>query len=489
MDHHRRTSAGVRSSLVGRRLSVAESKMTSVYSSAALASTGARAIVIGASMAGLLIAAALARSGVAVELLDRDRLPDRPVGRRGVPQDSQSHILLNRGLTAIEELLPGFRTDLLRRGAVSADVGHVPWLSEHGWLEIRAQGLEALSATRPLMEAVVRGRVCALPGVRLHQEITVEGLRQLPTGWLVRAGTRELEASIVVDASGRSSRLAHWLPALAPPPEQRVDARVGYASRLFAARSPLPIRTGVMVTSPPEIGTAGLALPVEDGRWLVTGAGFGDRRPPRDEAGYHRFLTNLRDPAIADLVAMLEPVSEVRVHRQTANCRRLWDRVAGWPDGLLVVGDALCALNPVYGQGITVAAQQGLVVAAALDRGQPVNRRLQRRLTAVTNVPWSIATTADIRSPSCAGEPSTSQRLGIAWTSRLTTLAAAGNRRATRRLTAVNHLISSPVSLLHPALLLAGVGALPSTRLPRPAVLEELSRLRRASPPVSPAGA
>lgn len=441
------------------------------------------AVVIGASIAGLLTAAALGRAGYAVSVLERDRLPRAAAHRRGVPQDFQAHILLRRGLTVIEELLPGFRAELVARGAVASDAGQMPWMTEHGWLEVRPNGIEILSATRPLIEAVVRDLTVRIAGVEVRSERPVTELRHGADGWTVRTPLGDVAASVVVDAAGRSSRLSGWLPGLGTPPQDQVDARVGYATRLFAENEPVPLRTGVMIISAPAVGTAGLALPVERGGWLVTAAGFGDRRPPREVPGYRRFLAGLRDPAVDDLATLLEPAGDVHVHRQTSNLRRRWEQVRDWPPGLLVVGDALCAFDPVYGQGITVAALQARALASAMARRQPVTRRLQRALSAETEVPWAIATAADLRSPSCEGEPTMAQRASIAWTNRLTVLAAAGNRRVTAALTAVNHLVVPPSALLHPALLLAAAGPLPTARLPRPAVLDELSRTRlRRSP-------
>jgi 2-polyprenyl-6-methoxyphenol hydroxylase-like FAD-dependent oxidoreductase len=251
----------------------------------------------------------------------------------------------------------------------------------------------------------------------------------------------------------------------------------------------MPLRTGVMIFSTVELGMAGLALPVEDQGWLVAAAGFGDRRPTRDESGFSRFLDGLRDPALADLTAALDPVGDVAVHRQTANLRRRWDRVADWPDGLLVVGDALCSLNPVYGQGMTVAAQQAEIVAKAARPGMPVDRALQRRMVAVTEAPWSIATTNDLRMPSCSDEASTVQRWSTRWASSVGRLAAAGDIRATRTIARINHLMAPPVAVFHPALIASVARGIPSRRLPRPAVLDELSRVRREHPQVGPAGA
>jgi flavin-dependent dehydrogenase len=452
------------------------------------AGTAPSATVIGGSITGILMAAALSNAGFQVTVLERDRLSGRPQSRRGVPQDVQPHILLHRGMTVIERLLPGYRAELLERGAVPFDGGRMPWLGEYGWLDTGVSTFEVVSATRPLMESVALSRITALTQVRVCDEVSVRGLRREGAEWVVQANRGDILTTVVVDASGRSSRLGQWLPDLAPPIE-RVDARVGYASRLYRQQGPMPLRTGVMIFATVELGMAGLALPVEDDGWLVAAAGFGDRRPPRDEAGFDRYLAGLRDPALADLTAALDPVGDVAVHRQTANLRRRWDRVADWPDGLLVVGDALCALDPVYGQGITVAAQQAELVARTTRPGMPVDRALQRRMVAVTEAPWSIATTNDLRMPSCSEQPSTVQRWSTRWAGSVGRLAAAGNVRATRTIASINNLMTPPVALFHPALVASVVRGIPSRRLPRPAVLDELSRVRRQHPQVGPAGA
>ena len=452
------------------------------------------AIVIGAGAGGVLTAAALAQTGWQVTVLERDRLPAGAEHRRGVPQDRQAHILLHRGLQAIDGLLPGFRAELLARDAVPFDSGRMPWLSEHGWLSNDQSSWEVVSATRPLMDAVARDLLRRLPGVRIRDGLRVHGLEVAPGGWRVRAdaeGAHEVDfdAAAVIDASGRSSRLSHWLPQLPGLATELVDARVGYAGRLYAARGDPPLQTGLAIIGTLPDGASGLALPVEQGHWMVGAAGMGSSRPPRDPAGYRSFLAGLRDPAVADLLSTLEPAGEVTVHRQTSNRRFGWGRRADWPAGLLVLGDALCSLDPIYGQGITVVAMQAELLRDALSAGRPIDRRLQRQLLAVTDVPWSIATANDRRYPSCPANPSRSQQLSAAFTDRMGQLAATGDLRATKAFSDVYHLMAPPTAFLRPALLAAAARPLPSRRMPRPAVLQQLSSTRPGQPPEGRAGA
>jgi flavin-dependent dehydrogenase len=368
----------------------------------------------------------------------------------------------------MEELLPGLRGQLVEAGAVPFDTGDLAWLGEYGWSPVGVPAFEVVSATRPLLEDVVRRRVAALPGVDISYGARVKGLSRTPTGWRVHvlrpaaqadgASEKEdaAEADLVVDASGRTSRLRTWLPLLGvqEPRYEAVDARVGYAARLYARGSEGIGVPGIILLATPGVPRGAVALPVEDDRWLVGEVGFGSDRPPRDPAGFEAFLSTLRDPAIAGLVERCEPVSDVFVHRQTANERHAYERVGDWPDGLLVVGDALAAFNPIYGQGITVAAIEALLLRGALTGGlrRGSGARLMDSFAAAVRLPWAIATGEDVRFPTADRGPSAAQRLLRSWTAQLTVLAVHGDRRAARVLARVYHLMAPPVLLFHPQL-------------------------------------
>src|SRR5687768_11221049 len=386
-------------------------------------------VIIGASLARLFAAAAAAAAGARTMIIERDVLPDGPMPRRGVPQGQQPHVLLHRGLLAAEELVPGIREDLVARGAVPFDTGNMAWLGEYGWMPTWIPAYETVSATRPLLEHLVRQRVLNLPGVTLHEGVRVTELQHDARRWhVVCEDATSVEADLVIDASGRGSRLPHWLSDLGVPLSEpsTVDARLGYACRTYRAVGEPPIKVAVVIAATPQSGRGALAIPVEDGQWLIQAAGYGDRRPSRDVAEFAEFLATLPDPVIAELTQHLEPVGDVTIHRQTGNRRNRYGQSRAWPAGLLAIGDAYCAFNPVYGQGITVAACQAVLIRDALERdrtpaasGPLETRRLQRRIGATADLPWSVATSEDRRHETSSSTPSWSQRLVGRWTGHL----------------------------------------------------------------------
>jgi flavin-dependent dehydrogenase len=322
-------------------------------------STGS-AVVIGGSMAGLLAARVLTDHVAQVTVLERDELSDGADARRGVPHGRQLHVLLARGRQSIEHLFPGWDEDLLAAGAVRLQLpGDVHMVTSAGAIDRRAVGFEALSASRPLIEATVRRRLCALPGVMLVTGTQVTGLRaddRGVVGVLTRDGEgieAEVDADLVVDASGRGSRAPAWLSDLGygTPRQTLIDPQLAYATRAY--RVPEGFTAGwaaAMVTAqPPATRTAGYLFPVEGGRWLLALMGAGGDHPPTDDAGFTAFARRLPDPVIAEAITDAEPLGPAVAHRGTTNRRWEFHRMRRWPERFVVLGDAVCAFNPVYG--------------------------------------------------------------------------------------------------------------------------------------------
>jgi 2-polyprenyl-6-methoxyphenol hydroxylase-like FAD-dependent oxidoreductase len=237
-----------------------------------------RVVIVGASFAGMFAAAAMARAGTEVTLLERDRLTDRGEPRPGVPQSVQPHILLYRGLLTAENLLPGLERNVLDAGGLRIDTGKIAWLGSHGWSPTHLPSYDILSVSRPVLEFLVRRRVLEIPGVSLRDGFRVSGLGQTADGWEVSGSTGEtVLGDMVVDASGRGSRLPHWLTELGysvPEPES-VEAKLGYASRRYQGPEPQPLESGLVIVATPESPVGSTILPIEDRQWLVLATGSG----------------------------------------------------------------------------------------------------------------------------------------------------------------------------------------------------------------------
>lgn len=394
---------------------------------------------MGGSLSGLLTAHVLAEHADRVTVIERDRYPDGPEPRAGVPHGRHTHVLLESGLRALDELLPGFTRELVGRGAhrVGMPDDVVLWQSG-GWQRRTGGTAHLVSATRPLTEWLVRRRVLAHPRIEVRQATDaiglvgdaarVRGVRVRARGAGPAAEPEVLTADLVVDATGRGSRAPEWLTAIGaePPAEETVDSGLGYATRTFRAPPPGHFGTyrGVYVVPNPEQPRGAVVLPLEGGRWIVTLSGFRDGAPPTDEEGFTDFADLLPHPVVHDWALKGDPDSPVHGYRGTANVRRRYDRPGSRPGslsglrpgrrsacrpaGFLVVGDALSAVNPVHGQGVTVAALGALALRGVLAdrRRTPTTRRAQRALFAAGRQAWDVATGADKAMPGTTGNAS-----------------------------------------------------------------------------------
>jgi 2-polyprenyl-6-methoxyphenol hydroxylase-like FAD-dependent oxidoreductase len=435
--------------------------------------SGCHAVVIGGSLAGLLAARVLADHFRRVTVLERDHLPDGPVARKGTPQARHAHALLASGRRVFERLFPGLTAEYLAAGAVDTDaIRDVEWLTPAGPAVRFPSPIRFLGATRDLIEWGVRRRVLANPRVRVRPEIDVAELVLDPAGpRVVGVGLRDraagedelLPADLVVDASGRGSRAPQWLEALGydRPRETVVNAFLGYASRLL--RPPAGWAAdwqGLYVQSaPPARKRGGLILPVEGGRWLATLVGGGKDYPPTDEDGFREFARSLPDPRLAAAVEAAEPLGPVTGTRSTENRVRHYERRGRRPDGFLVTGDAACAFNPVYGQGMSAAAIAAVTLDECLRDCRPgpglpgLAARFQKRLAKANARPWLLATGEDYRYAETEGpRPGLVTRLTHRYLDRVTALSTR-SARVRLRLIEVLHLIRSPASLFGPGLM------------------------------------
>ncbi|SCG17380.1 2-polyprenyl-6-methoxyphenol hydroxylase [Micromonospora echinofusca] len=433
------------------------------------------AVVIGASMGGLLTARALTEAYERVTLVDRDLLPERADSRRGVPQGRQLHVLLTRGRQAFEELLPGISAELAARGVPTVDLHEqVHWYNNGHRMRRAPSPLFALGVSRPLLEQVVRERVAALPGVRIVSDCEVAGLtttvdRRRVTG--VRLHPRDGEpttvaADLVVDAGGRGTRSPVWLAELGyrPAPEERVKVGVTYLTRTYR-REPHHLEglLGALTNAVPGRPRGGIVAVQEQGRFAVALSGMLGEEPPADDEGMTAFAETLAAPQIAELLRTAQPEGPPATMKFPASVRRRYERLRRFPAGYLVVADAVCSFNPVYGQGMTVAALEALLLRRLLRRSPDrLARRFFRGAARLIDGPWSIAVGTDLRFPEVPGRRSPRVRLVNAYVGRLHAAATRDPALGAAFLRVVN-LVDPPTRLLSPPVLLRVLRGAPAS--------------------------
>ncbi|MEU5695112.1 FAD-dependent oxidoreductase [Actinosynnema sp. NPDC020468] len=414
------------------------------------------AVVLGASIAGLLAARVLS-GHYRVTIVERDDVTGADQ-RRGVPQARHLHGLMERGRQILEELHPGITAQLAAEGAPTTEV-----LRESRWylsglrMHPTDTGLITLLASRPMLEDGLRRRTLALENVTLVRH-NATGLVGDENGDVVGVRCddgRSLAADLVVDATGRGSRASDWLVDLGHhrPAEQRVDVDLGYASRFYRRRPDhLDGDRGVVVSTMPGFRGGG-AIVLEGERWHVTLAGMLGDHPPADHEGFTAFAATLPVPDVHRIVADAEPLGDAVPHRFRGSLRRRHDLVPASPNGFLVVGDALCSFNPLYAQGMTVAGQQALVLRDLLAEGRLTPQRFYRRSARAVDTAWRMSTGADLRDERVEGPRPLRTRLTNAYVGRVH-VAAHRDPEVARVLMRTANLTIPPTALLAPPVLL-----------------------------------
>jgi 2-polyprenyl-6-methoxyphenol hydroxylase-like FAD-dependent oxidoreductase len=434
---------------------------------------GRHAVVIGGSVGGLLTARVLSGHFDQVTVVERDPTPEGAEPRKGVPQGKHVHALFGGGVAVLERFYPGIFEELVAAGAVACDFAKdLRWYHQGVWKLRVESGLRSFWQTRPFLEAHVRRRTVSAPGVRCLDRC--EAVRLLSdaagarvTGVEVRhraeaERTERLEADLVVDASGRGSRLPQWLAALghSAPEETTVGVGIGYASRFYERRADAgrDWRVLAVFATPPGRTRSGYLFPIEGGRWLATAVGRLTDQPPGDERGYLEFVRSLEVPDFYEAIKDARPLSPVSTFTFPAQRWRRYERLARFPDGLIVLGDAVCSFNPVYGQGMSVCALQADLLdrvlrdcgGAAVPAG--LSKRFLRRAAGVVATPWLIATGSDFMYPQTQGRRPFGTRLLNWYFARVFRLCAR-DRDVLLRFYRVLHLLDQPITLFHPSVL------------------------------------
>jgi len=426
---------------------------------------GDRAIVLGAGMAGLLAARVLSGHYRDVTVVERDDLTGVTGARRGVPQGRHAHGLVARGHQIFEALFPRLTDELVAAGVRPGDLnGDIRWYFNGLRLRPAASGLISVPATRPVLEYHVRERVRALANVTFIEGCDIAGLAFTPdssrvTGVRIRrgaGGTQEtLEADLTVDATGRGSRTPVWLEehGYARPAEQRVRIDLGYATRHFRLDAdPFGKELAIIPAATPSHprGAFFYRLPGEGNRVELSLTGMLGDHPPTDPDGFLDFAASIPVPDIHRAVRDAEPLDDAVGFRYPASVRRRYELLARFPGGLLVLGDGMCSFNPIYAQGMTVAALESLVLDRHLSQGTaPQATAFFRDAAKHIAAPWAVSAGGDLGYAGVEGRRTARVRFINAYVARLQR-AAVHDSGLTNAFIRVAGLIDPPYALMRP---------------------------------------
>jgi len=434
---------------------------------------GETAVVLGASIGGLLAARVLADFYNSVTVVERDVLPNGPVTRRGVPQGDLPHLPAARGMQIMAELFPGFVDELLAGGALVWNDGDLSrlWVSFGGhrlWRSGTIPDPESLVnyyVSRPYIEWILRRGVHAISNVEILQDhnamrLTSDAKRDRVTGVVVArrhsGAEKALAADLVVDATGRGSRAPVFLDDLGypRPREDQLIVRVSYAGLpVHVPRGTL--REYIVFEGPQPSRSRGFAMFLgENDTYRLAVETVAGQKPPADRGALLDCLADMAPPHVLAAARRAEPLADMTQYRFPSNRWRRYDQLARTPDGLIVVGDALCSFNPLYGQGMSVAAIEALILRHCLQQGdRNLPRRFFRASAKEIRVAWRAAVASDLTLPQIAGKRPLSIQIMNAYLNRVLAAAETDPAVAQQFLRSMN-LIDPPSHLLRPSTML-----------------------------------
>jgi len=378
-------------------------------------------VVIGGGIGGMCVARVLSDHFERVTLVERDELPEGAAHRKGVPQSRHPHGLLDRGRRELSALFPGLDDSLHERGGLDLDAGlELATLNPEGWAPRRRTGHQMLFASRLLIESVIRDRVKKNPRVKFVEGTEVTALLFTPgdtprvTGAEARKvsdrSVSRLEADLVVDCSGRSSRASEWLTGLGYPEVELevVDAQAGYSTCWYqmppADRRPANWWWKGIFLNPSakpkraEDYYVALILPIEGDRFLLTLASWGGRTLPADHESFAALCGRLRSPIVAEALAISTPISAI-FHRK--GMQNIWKHYEKWrgPAGFVSMADAVCGFNPVYAQGMTSASVCSRILGTLVGEMDPTDPNFPvtffERQAEFVRQPWGLSVARD----------------------------------------------------------------------------------------------
>ncbi|MBT2697488.1 FAD-dependent monooxygenase [Bacillus sp. ISL-40] len=434
---------------------------------------GEKALVIGGSIAGLLAARILSDFFKEVLILEKDHMNEKDFTRTGVPQGAHGHALLKSGEEILNDLFPGIVDELIADGSVKSDFASELAWNHHGCWKVKYQaGMSIIQQSRPFLEWHIHRRLEMIPNINFlygakvkkllisSESTSIVGVEIQNDG----EAAISLKADLVVDATGARSSLSNWLRQLGFDAPQKTEVKVNlfYASRIYSSLSSINNDWGSLLVypNPPKQTHGGGIFPIENQRWMVTLLGYGVESPPSTEEEFIKYAKSLEQADVYEAIKNGTPDTDVSVYRFPALRRFHYDKLQRFPNGLIVIGDAFCRIDPVFGQGMSIAALEAIALKKELQKALHKNKLTQisnnahRSFSKIIDVPWLIALTEDFRFTHTDGAKPFGLPL-LKWYVKRVILACESNQNVYGKLINVLQLKAHPISLFSPSTLKA----------------------------------
>jgi flavin-dependent dehydrogenase len=426
-----------------------------------------RAVVVGGSIAGKLAARVLSEFFAEVIIIEKDENYGCVNARKGVPQGNQGHVLLKSGEDIIDELFPGIIVELSLKGATKSDfAGDLLW-SHHGTQKLRFDSNVFISQqSRSLLEWQIQQRLEGIQNISFRFGCKVQGL-SFSNGGVNRiiienqdSVTTELSADLVIDASGAAALHHQWLKdsGFSRPAKTEIKVDLFYASMLYNKVLPQSSDWHSLLAypNPPEVDSGGMISPVEGNRMLVTLIGYGPKEIPKDKDSFLEYARTLEQPEFYECIKKESPLTDdVQIYRFPALRRYHIEKNKNFPSGLLVIGDALCRIDPLFAQGMSLAAMEAkalrLLLMQRLDKKQ-LTKNYHKKASEIIAIPWLIASTEDFRFRTTSGRKPIGLSI-LQWYVKKVVGACSYNEYVYCQFIRVMHLQSHPITLARPSIL------------------------------------
>ncbi len=430
-----------------------------------------KAIVIGGSMAGKFAAKALSTSFKEVIIIEAGERWDGKSSRKRVPQSNHPHVLLKGGEKAIEELFPNITNELIKAGSIVNNFTRdLKWHQFGLWKQPFTGEVHMIQQSRFLLEWHIQKRIDQVSNITIKYETVIEGLlidgkRNKVCGVKAKCletGTQEeIQADIVVDASGFGSKSIAWLRECnIEVQEEKVRIDLFYATRMFKLKENEELDCCNMLMSPsfPDNPHGVLIQTIENHRYFVTFSGYANEKAPQTDDEFYDFAENLSISNVTGFLNKAEAISDIKTYKIPYQVRRRFDLVNNLPERLLVVGDAHCRFDPVFGQGVSVAAMEArqlqLLLQGRKQLDKTFTQQFYKKAATIIETPWDMTTTEISRHPQLKRELTIKQKVQLWYTKQIYQLSASDSDIYIR-LVRVMNLIRSPLHLFHPKVLLA----------------------------------